>query len=137
MVPKIIEELKDKKNKINKILYLMEKPDFRSFFDDLEDKATIRTLIDSLQIDLIKSYMCAKISESFGDKTIRQLRDFASTYAIANYSRLNKDQLIVALTQVQYAFRTEKESRGMSHEQKSIDRDVKESGLPVLLESSI
>lgn len=121
----------EKRNIVNRIMYLIQTQIFRDFYAKLtpDEKAEIDAAGKALDEQSIRQKFLKKSGGLLETKTLRELRILASEYGIEKYSKFPKDDLIVAITQVQHDLGITPPSLGMSSEVKRSDSDAGSSGL--------
>lgn len=82
-------------------LRLITKPDFNALYIASDNKKWLNSLIERGDIEPLKIWYHSKLSDSIGDKSIRELREIARVLVIPEYTRLNKSLLLAEIVKRQ------------------------------------
>lgn len=92
----LIESLNNKLRISKATLYLINTHRFQSIFEDAEEdeQKYVLQLVEKNQPKVIKRWM----QHQTGEQNLTELRTLAKKYAISNYARLSKAELLRALS---------------------------------------
>lgn len=80
---------------------MITKPDFNALYIASDNKKWLNSLIERGDIEPLKIWYHSKLSDSIGDKSIRELREIARVLVIPEYTRLNKSLLLAEIVKRQ------------------------------------
>lgn len=98
MLEQIIVE---QRNIANRLAYLVQIQSFRDFFKklSLDEQRDLEAAAKAMDENYIRRFYLKRTTGFLEDKTVKELRNIASQFAIERYSQLNKDELLVAISQ--------------------------------------
>lgn len=98
MIDQIAVEMR---NVANRIVYLVQAQSFRDMFAKLniDEQRDLEAAAKVMDEGFIRRFYLRKTTGFLEDKTVKELRNIASQFAIERYSQLTKDELLIAINQ--------------------------------------
>jgi hypothetical protein len=91
----------EQRNIANRLAYLIQMQSFKDFFKKLtlNEQRDLEAAAKSLDESFIRKFFLVRTTGFLEEKTVKELRNIASQFAIERYSQMNKEELLIAITQ--------------------------------------